>query len=187
MIIFGIWWWGSAGGVCVCIREGGVYVQARQSSALFWYLSKISRFFVLCKTRPMPSDRVSAWAGVCVWACLKMWGSTNAWLLPVVCTDMVSVGRVHRRIKQHCYGILGGMWKHTEKPGIKQRPNCKNSNEGRDRFSSPMAGCLVPEHAAMFHLWFLRWSNGNVDRIWLLGWNMPEMTQILWMILMACW
>lgn len=22
MIIFGIWWWGSAGGVCVCIREG---------------------------------------------------------------------------------------------------------------------------------------------------------------------
>lgn len=88
----------------VCIRGGGG-VKARQSFALFWYLSEISRFFVLYKSRLMPSDGWSHGAAFCVLACLKLLLRLNMWLLPVVRADTISAGRLCCSIKRCCYGI----------------------------------------------------------------------------------
>lgn len=92
----------------------------------------------------MPSDRVSAWAAVCLSVPENVRFNK---LLPVTCADMISVGRVRCSIKQHCYGI----WVACGNTLRSQRLN-------KDLIAKLKWGRLlllsVGGLSAIFHLWF---------------------------------
>lgn len=158
MIIFGIWWSGSAGGVCVYIGWWWWWgLEPRQSCALFWCLSNIYKmcfFFYakshrclltgrlrcsLCHTGSFHSCRFDkCWQGFVAGKAALLWNLRNTWK--------------------------------TESPARDYKALIARLTD--------IDGCGYP---------ILWWSNGIEDRSWHLCWNMPEMAQIPWMILKACW
>ena len=103
MIIFGIWWWGSAGGVCVCIREG---VGGSRLDRVLPCSDTCLRFRgFLFYARPDQCHLTqSEWLSSSLCLSVPENVSFNK-LLPVVCDDMISAGRVCCSIMQLCFVI----------------------------------------------------------------------------------